>query len=937
MHDNLRHRALGWWAGLIARHPWWTLGLAALVTAASLWLSTFHLGFQSDRNKLVSEKLEWNKRFIDWRESFPGEDDLYVVIDTGETDPKPDSPSVLEARRLADSLGAALLKSGQLQDQHAAVWRFQTHRASPRMVRALPMDDFRKYMAQIAGASPVIDSDSPQGMLAAVETQMGSPKSRNESPAQQAKLIAQLRSIINAYAAVLSAPPDAVPRLADLTSGDAGSGEWTYLTSTNGRLYFIRVTPRRVDGELNALAPAIAGIREILAQHQPQVSGVEVGLTGIEVVEADETDAATRDAAIASTVSLVLITLLLIIAYHSIKTPVLAMSALLVGVTWSFGFAALAIGHLQVLSVIFAAMLLGISDAYGVHVVARFEIIRHNYPDTIDGFVGALRESFQAMGPGIISGALVTASSFITTVFTNFTGVAEMGLISGVGIVLCLTAMFTVYPALLRLFKPWHRNIVPPQDRRIAFYKDNWVMPFVRYPRATVAVSMILLVVAVIAVAQMHFNYDLLKLQPRGVESVEWARKISEEGGQSIYSGTAIASNMAEARRWANEFRKLPTVESLGGVGLLIPDQEEEKLRVIQQTRAALGLPASPDTQSPATATASVTTKPSIQAESPIASKLDFVSVVAGMQLRLNIATQFVELPPPVQTAITDLSTALKQISSMAQKWSPSERAQRTLQLQQAYDEWKQDILGTLDTQPLELTDLPEELLRPYIAEKPGDSRVILEIFPKLPDRKTTGIDSALHPKFLPGFVHDMRTVDKNVTGVIVQIYESGSLIKHAYIQSGIFAMLIVFVLVLIDFRSLTYTLLAMAPVALGFAVTFGVMWLCGVSINPANIIVLPLMFGIGVDSGIHILHRYKQDPVNRPLGLASGTGKAITITALTTIIGFAALIFARHRGISSLGFVLTVGLTLTLIACIAVMPAGLELLERWKPVKRDI
>ncbi len=934
MHDNFRHRALGWWAELIARHPWWTLGLAALITVVSFWLSTFHLGFQSDRNKLVSEKLEWNKRFINWRESFPGEDDLYVVIDTGESDPKPDSPRVLEARRLADSLGTALLKSGQLQDQHSAVWRFQTHRASPRMVRALPMEDFRKYMAQVAGAAPVIDSNSPQNMLAAIEAQMGSPKSRNESPAEQAKLIAQLRIIINAYAAVLSAPPGAVPRLTDLTSGDAGTNEWTYLTSTNGRLYFIRVTPRRAEGELNALAPAIGGIREILAQNKPQVSGVEVGLTGIEVVEADETEAATQDAAIASTVSLVLITLLLILAYHSIKTPVLAMSALLVGVTWSFGFAALAIGHLQVLSVIFAAMLLGISDAYGVHVVARFEIVRHNYPDTIDGFVGALRESFQAMGPGIISGALVTASSFITTVFTNFTGVAEMGLISGVGIVLCLTAMFTVYPALLRLFKPWHRNIVPPQDRRIAFYKDKWVMPFVRHPKATVAVSMILLVIALIAVSQMHFNYDLLKLQPRGVESVEWARKISEEGGQSIYSGISIANNMADARRWAKEFRKLPTVESLGGVGLLMPDQEEEKLRVIYETRAVLGLPVNTDTLSVTSVAASMT-KPSIPTH-PIAPKLDFVTAVAGMQLRLKLATQFVELPPPVQTAITDLTTAMNQIPSMAQKWSPTERAQRNLQLQRAYDEWKQDILGTLDTKPLELTDLPEELLRPYIAEKPGDSRVILEIFPKLPDRKTTGIDSALHPKFLPGFIRDMRTVDKNVTGVIVQIYESGSLIKHAYVQSGIFAMLIVFVLVLIDFRSLTYTLLAMAPVALGFAVTFGVMWLCGVSINPANIIVLPLMFGIGVDSGIHILHRYKQDPVNRPLGLASGTGKAITITALTTIIGFAALIFARHRGISSLGFVLTVGLTLTLIACIAVMPAGLELLERWKPVKRE-
>ena len=118
-------------------------------------------------------------------------------------------------------------------------------------------------------------------------------------------------------------------------------------------------------------------------------------------------------------------------------------------------------------------------------------------------------------------------------------------------------------------------------------------------------------------------------------------------------------------------------------------------------------------------------------------------------------------------------------------------------------------------------------------------------------------------------------------------------------------------------------------PVVIGFIWMFGVMWLIGVDVNAANIMVLPLLFGIGVDSGVHILHRYRQDQVSRPLGLTAGTGKGVTITSLTTMIGFGSMISASHRGIQSLGIVVTIGIGLTLVACWVVMPAWLELRQR--------
>ncbi|MFW6032135.1 MAG: MMPL family transporter, partial [Phycisphaeraceae bacterium] len=139
-----------------------------------------------------------------------------------------------------------------------------------------------------------------------------------------------------------------------------------------------------------------------------------------------------------------------------------------------------------------------------------------------------------------------------------------------------------------------------------------------------------------------------------------------------------------------------------------------------------------------------------------------------------------------------------------------------------------------------------------------------------------------------------------------------------------------VLVLVWIDFRSLSDALLSLVPVTSGFLVTFGVMAILDIQINPANIIVLPLIFGIGVDAGVHMLHRYRQNPSLRPVGLAAGTGKGVTLTSLTAIIGFGSLLVASHRGIASLGFVLSVGILLTLMACWILMPAALELRSRW-------
>lgn len=230
--------------------------------------------------------------------------------------------------------------------------------------------------------------------------------------------------------------------------------------------------------------------------------------------------------------------------------------------------------------------------------------------------------------------------------------------------------------------------------------------------------------------------------------------------------------------------------------------------------------------------------------------------------------------------------------------------------------------------------DFPESVLRPYIDRTdPDRPRYALEIHPRLPPGAEAV--SPLSPAFLPGLIADLREVDPEVTGVIFQVYEFGDLMQRAYSQAGLLALGAVLIIIWISFRRLTDALMCLLPVAIGFLWTFGVMWAAGVTLNPANITVLPLMFGIGVDAAVHVLHRYRSHPLEAPPGLSMGTGKGITLTSLTTMIGFAAMMIADHRGIFSLGFVLTVGMGLTLVVCLTVMPAILELRNRSRERRR--
>lgn len=920
MTKNRRYHILGALARLVAHRPRTILLLAVLLAIASIIVTVTKLQFQPNRNDLISPNLPWNQIFIDWQTKFPGSRDLVVVVDSGPYQNQSVSPDVF----WANSDLAAKFVSELTQRLEAlplvgnVTSTLDTADFSPKAIRLAPSDQFENQLQMVEQSLSLLQAASPADLLSRAigDIRRSASSINTDSKSQYIEIddtvnqISKFNDLIKAYHQVLGGD-SSNPLMDELTPQVERQ---QYLTSPNGRLYFIRITPLEEAGKLNALKGAIDSIQYELTTllETSAYKGLQAGLTGIEVVEGQETAIATRDSTIASILASILIAILLMLAFHSVRGPLLAMTALFIGIAWSFGFLTLTVGHLQVISVVFTVILLGLGIDFGIHLKSSFENLRHEHDDSEEGFRDALVQTFRITGPGILTGALTTAAAFMTTLLTDFTGVAEMGFIAGFGVLLCLLAMFTVYPALLRLVKPGHEHFKPMEHRKLHFFETRWVIPFARNPLLTVTIALSLMVVSsYFAITHIRFDYDLFKLQPVNAPAMNWARRISTDGGESIYFGVSVCKDIDQARKRMEQFAKLPSVQpNFGGIGLIFPPGEQEKLALLHPIKDQLAkhLQPAPLTESSAT----------VQQVEQLQTQLQ------ALQLAVNGAA-FFKMPQLIRQKLATVGQSVIALNVALSKWPVESLPDRVGKLNVWFNGLQikvaSQIRPVLDVSPMTPADVPQTLLNAYQDEK---GRWTLEVYPKLQDGQ-----SPLSPEFLPDFVKQLQSVDPKITGVLMQIYQSGKLIRDAYVKAGALALMIVFIIVLLDFRNVHDTLLALLPVAIGFSLTFAIMQLFGMQINPANIIVLPLMFGIGVDSGVHVLHRYRQHPEDDPPGLTQATGKGITITTLTTVIGFACMMLAQHRGIRSLGFVVSLGLILTLLACWTVMPAWLVLTQR--------
>jgi hopanoid biosynthesis associated RND transporter like protein HpnN len=666
------------------------------------------------------------------------------------------------------------------------------------------------------------------------------------------------------------------------------SGE--HLLAKNGRLGFVLLRLAKQEGGFAGASAATDELRRVIDAVAGRHPDVEIGLTGLPVMENDEMRASEQSMVWASVLSLIAVAVVISAGFGGLRHALMANGVLIIGMAWAFAWATASVGHLNILSVTFTVTMIGVGIDYGTYYVGRYLESRRRGLSC----EAALLETSESVGPGILTGAITTAIAFFCASLTSFVGVAELGTIAGGGILLCCAAELLVLPAVLAIVD---RSVL---GRRLPepVPVHAWLDPLMRRPRLVMLAGMACTMAVAGGLHELDYDHNLLNMQPDGLESVEVEKKLLEECDQSVWYALSIADSREQLLERKERLVALPNVERVDEIASLLPADEELKRPVIARVRDRLaGLP-----------------------ERPPQIPVDRIETL-GETLAWAHA-EVVKRPGGLRTA-----WHIERIRDALRRLTPEECYRTVSAFQQRA---AGDLLSRLhalavvaDPEPPTLDDLPPSLVERFVG---SSGRHLLKIY---------GRGDIWNFESLERFVHDVRSVDPRATGNPLQAYEASLEMKRSYEQAALAALVVILGVLWLDFRHVGHALLAALPLFVGMLQMFGLMGLVGIDLNPANLIGIPLILGIAVDYGVHVMH----DAIERPgpYRMSASTANSVLVDALTTILGFGALMVANHRGLESLGRVLSLGVTTCTISALILLPALLTMLRSRTQQRADI
>ncbi|NTW99463.1 MAG: MMPL family transporter, partial [Geobacteraceae bacterium] len=630
---------------------------------------------------------------------------------------------------------------------------------------------------------------------------------------------------------------------------------------------------------------------------KPEFKGVRGGLTGVPVLEYEEMATSQRDLGIATVLSLALTVVLLLFAFRGLLNVIAAMVSLVVGICLSFGFATLAVGHLNILSMVFAIMLIGLGIEYGIQVVLRYQ------EELSNGATGpaAIETGLTTNIRSIIMASATVAMAFATFAFTDFKGIAELGIIAAGGVFICVLATFTVLPSMLILLERFRK---PASLSGIVHRSHQSEHPFFgiifAHPRAVTAATLALSTCCLYPTLTMRFDYNLMNLQAKGLQSVEYAYKLMRSKENSGYFAVVTARDKAEALSLTKRLKKLPSVDHVVSILTFVPEQQGEKL-------AELGV--LEDIMSDINPV-------------PYEENLQVMALPAVFENFRNRVEKLIKVleahnrsqSKPVRAFLTTLDSFFTTLEKEKDKNALGMlREFQGGMFAELPDKLKM-MKESLKAVPVCESDIPPELMQRFVGR---NGRLLLQVAAR---------KEIFEREPLQEFVTQVKGVVPHATGEPVMVLESLTILRDSYLKAFIYAFIGITVILLINFRSIRYALLGILPLAAGLLLMIGGMRLLGVRFNSANIIVLPLILGVGIDSAIYIINRYRQGSETPAQVATRSAGVGVFLNALTILFSFGALMVAHHQGVFSIGAVMSLGMVASVAVFLAFLPALLTL-----------
>jgi len=678
----------------------------------------------------------------------------------------------------------------------------------------------------------------------------------------------------------------------------------TFMLSPNKDMILIFIEPTfNMMIEPAELQESVDGIEKIIKEASTQY-GVTAGLTGSIVLGRDEYKAFTSDSWTVSILALIGIFILFVISFRMWVSPLLAILTVIMGVTWAMGFSSFLVEYLSMMTAMMSVILIGLGIDFSVHIISGYTEKRNQGLDVQI----SMQETLLRFGPGIMTGGITTGLAFLTLMISETVGMQEMGLMAGVGIIFTMLATIIILPTMLvireRLLKNFNKSL-PPKDvsypflGRIAEFtaKYRWIMGI-----------FFLLITGFLfnRGVNMSVDYNYLNMEPVGLESIKLQEELIEAFDLSSDFVMFTTDNLDDARELTRQAREMETTGWVESISDYLPDSDglEEQYRFLQDLRR--NLENREIRKQMSSHDMNMYRKEMERLEANIIELQDLaflggqdkvydkaVKLVgeAGDSLTRGNITQFINA---LDTGLTKL-----ELTYFQQQFSKA---------------FKSTIIEMANTEPLTLDNLPSEIKNRFTGK--SGNIFIINVYPE----KNIWEDS----RFLYRFTDEATELSEKATGLPPIFVELMDIMSKDGKKATYLAIIAVFLVLLLDFRSLKYALVGMVPLIFGAIWMTGLMEISGLKFTMMNILAVPLIIGIGIDDGVHILHRWK---IEKNLDIVyRSTGKAILLTSLTTMLGFGSLWFATYRGLGSMGIALFIGVGTCFLATLFIIPAILGL-----------
>jgi len=644
---------------------------------------------------------------------------------------------------------------------------------------------------------------------------------------------------------------------------------------------------------------------------------VRAGLSGDIAREYDEQVYSQQSLGFTTIIAFIAIFILLIISFRMVVAPLLAIANLLVGLIWAMGGAFLIVGQLNMVTAMLSVVLLGLGVDFSIHLLSGFTEWRAG-GDTISD---AMQKTFLKSGKGVITGALTTACAFLALLISRSQGMKEMGIVTGVGLLSVLLATFLFLPVMFVLRE--HRidknqKIKKGDSRRvnkdISFRSlgrlSGWMS---RHYVFTILTAIALTAVLIWFASQIKYDQNYMRMEPKGLTSIALMDTVKEKFDLSMEYALCLTQSVEESRQLSEDYRDLATVARTDDISPYIPSQKQQEKRIPLLREIARNIANSSIHNRFFSSELSPFRKEIERLEMNIMEMQD-MAFIGGQDKVDSKCKDLVGEPfnddsqgiiqELLHTLNSQTITVFKGLSLFQDNFAPY---------------FKQSIMNMCSTEPISLNDLPVSVLDRY-SNKDRD-KFLITIYPsgKLFSDVTV----------LNRFVDDMELVSEKTTGTPPVAIAWLRIAARDGRNAILLTLVIVFMLLWIDFGKPWYALMGMVPLSLGVFWMVGLMNLTGMMLTFMTLMGLPLIIGIGIDDGVHIMHRWQNEGKGKIVTVFSSTGKAILLTSLTTMLAFGSMTFSVFPAWAWFGESLFLGVGSCFLTTVIILPGIIGWIER--------